>query len=73
MPFKVQTFQKNVELQIEGAVRTELLQACQRYKTLTLPHTEHDPPVAAGQPMLSLGRFKNWLSKMELKENRYEI
>jgi hypothetical protein len=37
MPFKVQTFQENVEPWVEGAVRDELVQACTAYATLTTP------------------------------------
>jgi predicted hydrocarbon binding protein len=35
VPFKVNTFQHNAELQLPEPVRSELVQACQVYKTLT--------------------------------------
>lgn len=35
MPFKVNTFQQNAELRLPDPVRSELVQACHVYKTLT--------------------------------------
>jgi predicted hydrocarbon binding protein len=37
MPFKVQVFQENVERRLEGAVREELVRACEAYASLTTP------------------------------------
>jgi hypothetical protein len=37
MPFKARIFQENVQSQVEGAARDELMRACEAYAALTTP------------------------------------
>jgi hypothetical protein len=37
MPFKAQVFQENVQSQVEGSAKDELLRACEMYAELTTP------------------------------------
>jgi hypothetical protein len=37
MPFKLQTFQENVERLVKGATRDQIAQVCQSYTMLTTP------------------------------------